>query len=353
MVKRISYPVEVKEEAIKMKIEGKTTREIMNKLNIRNETQVNTWWRWYRNGESYRFSQGVGKQYTYGKGNENLSPLESLERENKYLKQEIDGLKKIQGIGKDVEKELFIKLVDSYKGVLSVTWLCHLCKENKFTYGYRKITFLLRKKIIINHKVVQCIMQKYGWGCKVKIKKKQRPGSIYFKTSNIIDRDFSSSKPLEKLTTDITYLDYGPKRLYLSSIMDLFNGEILSYTISEKQDISCVLDTLNKLPKLPNKCILHSDQGSVYTSYAYYQATKEKSIIRSMSRKGTPADNAPIESFHSILKAETFSLHPELGSSTISVIETVQNFINYYNKERIQQKYDYLSPVEYRKKVIA
>uniref|UniRef100_UPI0022E76EF7 IS3 family transposase n=1 Tax=Vagococcus bubulae TaxID=1977868 RepID=UPI0022E76EF7 len=115
-----------------------------------------------------------------------------------------------------------------------------------------------------------------------------------------IDRDFSSSKPLEKLTTDITYLDYGPKRLYLSSIMDLFNGEILSYTISEKQDIS-----------------------------------------------------APIESFHSILKAETFSLHPELGSSTISVIETVQNFINYYNKERIQQKYDYLSPVEYRKKVIA
>ncbi|WP_270279870.1 hypothetical protein [Vagococcus bubulae] len=94
MVKRISYPVEVKEEAIKMKIEGKTNREIMNKLNIRNETQVNIWWRWYRNGESYRFSQGVGKQYTYGKGNENLSPLKALERENNYLKQEIDVLKK-------------------------------------------------------------------------------------------------------------------------------------------------------------------------------------------------------------------------------------------------------------------
>ena len=94
MVKRISYPVEVKEEAIKMKLEGKTTREIMNKLNIRNETQVHTGWRGYSNGESYRFSQGVGKQYTYGKGNENLSPLETLERENNYLKQEIDVLKK-------------------------------------------------------------------------------------------------------------------------------------------------------------------------------------------------------------------------------------------------------------------
>lgn len=108
----------------------------------------------------------------------------------------------------------------------------------------------------------------------MKIKKEKRPGSVAFKTSNVIDRDLSSSKPLEKLTTDITYLDYGPKRLYLSSIMDLFNGEILSYTISEKQDIACVLDTLNQLPTLSDKCVLHSDQGSVYTSYAYYQATK-------------------------------------------------------------------------------
>lgn len=94
MVKRVAYPVEVKKEAIKMKLEGKTTSEIMNKLNIRNKTQVKTWWKWYKNGESYRFSQSVGKQYSYGKGNECSSPLEVLERENKYLKQEIDVLKK-------------------------------------------------------------------------------------------------------------------------------------------------------------------------------------------------------------------------------------------------------------------
>lgn len=93
MVKRIAYPVEVKEEAIKMKLEGKTTSENMNKLNIRNKTQVKTRWKWYRNGESYRFSQSVRKQYTYGKGNEHFSALEVLERENKYLKQEIDVLK--------------------------------------------------------------------------------------------------------------------------------------------------------------------------------------------------------------------------------------------------------------------
>lgn len=94
MIKRISYPSKVKEEAIKMKFEGKTTRKIMNKLNIRNKTQVKTWWEWYRNGESFRFSQGVRKQYIYGKGNEQLSPLETLKRENNYLKQEIDVSKK-------------------------------------------------------------------------------------------------------------------------------------------------------------------------------------------------------------------------------------------------------------------
>lgn len=280
-----------------------------------------------------------------------------------------------------MEKQTFIDLVDRYKGTISVTWLCNyfgvprstyyrwykqidriderielvgaLCKKYRFTYGYRKITFLLRKKQRINHKTVQRIMQTYNWNCRVKMKKQQRPGSIYFKTDNVLDRKFYSDQPLQKLTTDITYLDYGPKRLYLSSIMDLFNGEILSYTISDKQDITCVLDTLDKLPDLPYACVLHSDQGSVYTSYAYYRATQKKNIIRSMSRKGTPADNAPIESFHSTLKSETFNLQEELGSSTYSVIETVQNFINYYNKDRIQQKYDYLSPVDFRRKVTA
>ena len=93
---------------------------------------------------------------------------------------------------------------------------------------------------------------------------------------------------MQKLTTDITYLPFGPKRLYLSSIMDLHNGEILSYTISPKQDTKFVLDTLNQID-LPKGVLLHSDQGSVYTSAEYYNLCKEKNIIRSMSRKGTPS----------------------------------------------------------------
>ena len=87
--------------------------------------------------------------------------------------------------------------------------------------------------------------------------------------------------------------------MYLSSILDVYNGEIVAQTIGFKQDTDFVLDTLNQLPKLPEGCILHSDQGSVYTSYDYQKAGKEKGITMSMSRKGTPADNSPIETFTS------------------------------------------------------
>ncbi len=96
--------------------------------------------------------------------------------------------------------------------------------------------------------------------------------------------------------------------MYLSSILDVYNGEIVAQTIGFKQDTDFVLDTLYQLPELLEGCILHSDQGSVYTSYAYQKAVKEKGITMSMSRKGTPADNSPIETFHSTLKSETFYL---------------------------------------------
>ncbi len=88
--------------------------------------------------------------------------------------------------------------------------------------------------------------------------------------------------------------------------MDLHNGEIIAYTLGSKQDLPFVIDTLNQLPDLSEDCILHSDQGSVYTSRTYQTLVNKKGITMSMSRKKNPSDNAPIESFHSILKTETF-----------------------------------------------
>ncbi|EVV21157.1 transposase [Staphylococcus aureus F54471] len=279
-MKRVSYSVETKYKAVEMKAAGFSKKEIMKELNIRNRTQVKTWWRWYRNGESYRFLQHVGKQYTY---------------------------------------------------------------------GYRKITALINQCYTspINHKRVQRIMQKHHLNCRVRPKKTTRIGKPYYKTDNLLQRQFKASCPMEVLTTDITYLPFGHSMLYLSSIMDIYNGEIVAYKIDDKQDQSLVNDTLNQID-IPESCILHSDQGSVYTSYAYYQLCEEKGIIRSMSRKGTPADNAPIESFHSSLKSETFYINNELNRSNHIVIDIVEKYIKNYNNNQIQQKLGYLSPVKYR-----
>lgn len=93
-MKRVSYSLETKYKTIEMKKAGYTIKEIMETLNIRNRTQVKTWWRWYRNGETYRFSQQVGKQYAYGKGPEELSEVEELKLENNRKDIEIDILKK-------------------------------------------------------------------------------------------------------------------------------------------------------------------------------------------------------------------------------------------------------------------
>ena len=222
-----------------------------------------------------------------------------------------------------------------------------LCKKHQFTYGYRMITGILRKEKIVNHKTVQRIMQTYGWQCRVKVKKRKATGQPYHIAANILKQDFTATKPFEKLVTDITYLPFGQKMLYLSSIKDLYNGEIVAFTIADRQDVNLVLDTLNQLPSL-SACTIHSDQGSVYTSYAYQAAIKEKGITMSMSRKGTPADNAPIESFHSSLKSERFYLHNLTRTTTAIVESTVNDYIYYYNNIRIQTKLNYQSPVEYR-----
>lgn len=127
--------------------------------------------------------------------------------------------------------------------------------------------------------------------------KRKPTGQLAYIAEHLLKRQFEADAPMQKLVTDITYLPFGGKTLYLSSILDLFNGEIVAYSISDKQDTGFVLDTLDQLPTLSG-AMLHSDQGSVYTSQAYQEAVKGKGITMSMSRKGTPADNAPSNRFN-------------------------------------------------------
>ncbi|WP_176546216.1 DDE-type integrase/transposase/recombinase [Bacillus toyonensis] len=107
-----------------------------------------------------------------------------------------------------------------------------------------------------------------------------------------LNRNLQASKPNEKWVTYITYLPFGTEMLYLSSIMDLYNNEIIAYEISNRQDVTFVLKTVEKAMKSQKeaKIILHSDQGAVYTSYVFQTLSKENGITTSMSRKGNCHD---------------------------------------------------------------
>lgn len=125
---------------------------------------------------------------------------------------------------------------------------------------------------------------------------------------NLLKRKFNTDRPNKIWTTDITYLICNNKRAYLSTILDLYDRKVVAYQISKFNDINLVLNTLNEAiakRKDVSGLILHSDQGFQYTSYEYKAICKSNNIQISMSRKETPIDDSPMESFHGILKKET------------------------------------------------
>ena len=190
--------------------------------------------------------------------------------------------------------------------------IIELCKRTKYRNGHRKIRALLNQeyKIKLHRNTVQSIMQKHNLQCRIKPKRKWKSqGESIIVAPDLLKRNFSASKPNQKWVTDITYIQYGSTTKYLSTIMDLFNNEIVAYKLYNHQQTPLVSDTLKAAlvaRNYPEGVIIHSDQGSVYTSYAYQELVKERNLVSSMSRRGNCWDNPVIESFHSSLKSEEF-----------------------------------------------
>ncbi|MFX4955832.1 IS3 family transposase, partial [Acinetobacter baumannii] len=166
-------------------------------------------------------------------------------------------------------------------------------------------------------------------------------------------RQFKANRPNQKWATDVTEFNLKGEKLYLSPIIDLFNGEIITFQIQRKLNYELVKDMLiHALTKLKRgeKPILHSDQGWQYQMAHYQQQLKQHGLIQSMSRKGNCLDNAVIESFFGILKSECF--HGEKFQSIDELENTIREYIHYYNHERIKVKLQGLSPVQYRNQFI-
>ena len=223
-------------------------------------------------------------------------------------------------------------------------------KENKGRYGYRRITKELGKKHKINHKTVQRLMRKIGIFCRVRIKKYNSfRGEVGRVAPNLLERNFKPDKPNQKWATDVTEFSLFGTKLYLSPIIDLFNGEVVSYNISSHPNLSQITDMLNKaFAKIPDNTnlIMHSDQGWQYQHKLYQRMLKEKGLRQSMSRKGNCLDNACAENFFGLLKTELLYLQD--FSSVEHFISELEDYIEWYNTKRIKLKLDGMSPVEYR-----
>ena len=227
---------------------------------------------------------------------------------------------------------------------------------HKGRYGYRRITAAIRNLgLQVNHKTVQRQMVQLGLKSLVRPKKyRSYKGEVGHPAANVLQRQFQAKAANQKWVTDVTEFNVAGEKLYLSPVMDLYNGEIIAFETARRPMFELVGSMLKKaLAKLKahDKPLLHSDQGWQYRMPAYQRALRQRGLEQSMSRKGNCLDNAAMESFFAVLKSEFFYLN-KFGSVD-ELQKGIKKYIHYYNHHRIKLKLKGLSPVQYRTQPLA
>ena len=211
----------------------------------------------------------------------------------------------------------------------------------------------LTPPVVMNIKKIRRLMNKYGLFCPVRKANPYRRMAKALRTNhvadNLVNREFEDHGPRKVLLTDITYIPYNGRFCCLSTILDAFTKQILSYVLSESLELDFVLKSVEQLVErhgisLSTETLIHSDQGCHYTSYRFIQIVKDAELRQSMSRRGNCWDNAPQESFFGHMK-------DEIGISGCERFQQVKDIIDdwmdYYNNDRYQWQLAKLSPNEY------
>ena len=246
----------------------------------------------------------------------------------------------------------YLKKLDTDKYECEKREIQEIFDANKGRYGYRRISIAMHNKgYTINHKTVLKLMKSLHLRGKQSKNGKYHSykGEVGKVADNLLRRDFYAAKPYEKLTTDITEFKIGDEKIYLSPVLDMFNREIISYSISTSPNLQQIRDMLSGLfEKLPADArpLFHSDQGWQYQHAEYQRLLAEHNITQSMSRKGNCMDNGIMENFFGRLKVEMY--YGEKFESPRGFIEKLEEYIHYYNNERISLKLKGMSPVQYR-----
>ena len=223
-------------------------------------------------------------------------------------------------------------------------------RRHKGRYGYRRVCETLRAEgVVVNRKTVARLMRRMSLsGMTPKRHYRSYKGEVGRIAPNVLDRDFAAAGPCEKLTTDISQFVIGGRKLYLSPVLDMWNGEIISYAVSRSPDMALVMKMLKKAFRRMGDTagtLLHSDQGWHYQHAHYRWALREHGIIQSMSRKGNCLDNSVMENFFGLLKNEFYYVNRFEDEQTF--LKGLAEYIRYYNNDRIKLRLR-MSPVQYR-----
>jgi putative transposase len=236
-----------------------------------------------------------------------------------------------------------LQLVDSMKAIQ---------KSVNNTYGYRRMKIAVESelKIAINHKKVARIQKELGFQAKIRRKRFSYPKQSFGyegPKKNILNRNFTTEAPNQKWVTDITYINNGSTRMYLSALLDLFNREIIAYRLSESLELPFVLETFQEgfSKYKPENVLIHSDQGGHYTAPQFCNLLRTNKAVQSMSRRGNCWDNAVMENFFSQLKIELIYRLQNL--SKVELQRRIDDYIVFYNTKRIRTEIK-MAPVDYR-----
>lgn len=231
-------------------------------------------------------------------------------------------------------------------------------KTRGYSKGAKGIYMCLMHRdppVIMNLKKIRRLMKKYHLLCPIRKANPYRQLARALKTStiadNLLNREFELYGPRTVLLTDITYIPYNGIFAYLSTILDAYTKQILSYVVSDSLEVDFVLETVEILIRdhgvsLTDQTIVHSDQGAHYTSYRFIQILHDKDLRQSMSRRGNCWDNAPQESFFGHMK-DHISENLKSLTEFDQVKAKIDDYIDYYNNDRYQWDLAKLSPNEF------
>lgn len=229
-----------------------------------------------------------------------------------------------------------------------------LFKENKGCYGYRRIHALLKhRNITVSEKIVRGIMKSENLAVPQKHMRKYSSykGEISPEVDNIINREFHAERPNQKWLSDITEFAIPAGKVYLSPIIDCFDGMVVSWNISRSPDsilVNAMLDKAISTLSETEHPIVHTDRGCHYRWTGWISRMQDAKLIRSMSKKGCSPDNSACEGFFGRLKNEMFYGRSWADVSMDAFIDEINSYIIWYNEKRIKQSLSYMSPLEYR-----